>query len=255
MDYRYSTLLRILDNIREEAPHTKDFARFHSKGKPDLEWSRGQAFTHLFLLTKFGIIDFTSRTKFICDGTGDGGLDAYYISEVDKTVYLVQSKFKNTVSGFQGEFVPVSDLVKIEMERILKGEKKDSNGVAYNKKIKQFQSEIDRLTKKQVFKYKVVFLANIKGLNDSQIRKLTENLDYEIFDFEKCYAELVRPICTGTYYDPDQIIIDIDLTGKSIPQLTQNVKTSHGNAEVTLYFVPALVHKSRSRHNSSVCVE
>lgn len=238
MDHRYSTLLKILDNIRKEAPHNKEFERFHSAAKKDLEWSRGQAFIHLFLLTKFGITDFIARNKFICDDTGDGGLDAYYISEIDKTIYLIQSKFKNTASNFRGEAITLSELVKMELDGILSGQKKDSNGINFNKKIRAFQSELNKLTKKQVFKNTVVFLANIKDLNDAQIRKFTEKLDYEVFDFEKCYAELVKPICTGTYYDPDQIIIDIDLSGKSTPQLVQDVKTSYGNAEVTLYFVP-----------------
>jgi hypothetical protein len=238
MDYRYSTLLKILDNIRTEAPHSKEFIRFHSNNKKDLEWSRGQAFIHLFLLTKFGITNFLDRNKYICDDTADGGLDAYYISETDKTIYLVQSKFKNTASNFHGEAITTSELVKMELEAILSGKKKDSNGINFNKKVRVFQAELNKLTKKQIFKNTVIFLANIKDLNDTQIRKFTEKLDYDVFDFEKCYAELVKPICTGTYYDPDRIVIDINLLGKSAPQLIQNVKTSYGNAEVTLYFVP-----------------
>ncbi len=238
MDPRYLTLINILDKIRKDAPRIDSFSRFHSKKQIDIEFSRGQAFIHLFLFAKFGIESFKERDKYICDGPVDGGLDAYYISQADKTIYLVQSKFKNTASNFHGETISSSDLIKMELSRILEGEKRDSNGVNYNRKIRLFQSELNELTKKQVFENKVVFLANLKELNDFQIRKLTEKLDYEVYDFERSYLELVKPVCSGTYYDPDKIIIELDLSGKSTPQLSQSIKTSHGKAEITIYFVP-----------------
>jgi hypothetical protein len=237
-DPRYSTLLNILDRIRSEAPQKEEFRRFRSKNADDITFARGQAFIHLLLLIKFGLETFEDRNQHICDGQADGGLDAYYISEQEKTVFLVQSKFKNTESGFKGDSLSALDFVKMELDRIIGGEITDSNGVPYNAKIHEFQLKLNQATRKQVYTFRVVFLANLKTVNDVQLRKLTTNLDYEIYDFEKCYLDLVKPICSGTYYDPEKIVIELGLSEKSTPQLRQTVRTTYGDCDVTAVFVP-----------------
>ena len=237
-DPKYATLLKIIDGIRAEAPNQENFRRFHSRKRDDVAFSRGQAFMHLLLLIRFGLEGFEDRYQHICDGQGDGGLDAYFISEQEKTVFLVQSKFRNTESGFTDDSISALDLVRMELDRIIGGETTDSNGVNYNPMIHEFQLKLSQATRKQVFKYKVIFLANLKTFNDSQLRKLTANLDYEIYDFERCYFELVKPICSGTYYDPERIVIELDLSEKSTPQLSQTIKTTYGDCDVTAVFVP-----------------
>ena len=237
-DPKYQTLLKILDNIRKQAPDTTEYSRFHSRKQDDVYYSRGQAFIHLFLLVKFGLEGYEDRQQFVCDGTQDGGLDAYYISETQKTVYLIQSKFKNTGTGFENESIDTSDLVRMEVDRILQGHSDDSNGIVYNPKVLEFQLDYNQATRKQVYKPKVIFLANLKIYNDFQIRKLTNNLDYEIYDFGRSYLELVKPICSGTYYDPEKIVIELDISEKSSPQLSQTITTTYGNCDVTAVFVP-----------------
>lgn len=237
-DPKYDTLINILDNIRKQAPDTAEFSRFHSKNPDDILYSRGQAFIHLLLQVKFGLETFTERDQYITDGQQDGGLDAYFISETQKAVYLIQSKFKNTCTGFINESISTSDLVNMELERILRGETKDSNGIAYNPKIHEFQLNLNQATRRQVFNHKVIFLANLKQYNDYQIRKLTTNLDYEVYDFVRSYLELAKPICSGTYYDPEKIVIELDISEKSAPQLSQSVSTTYGDCEVTAVFVP-----------------
>lgn len=237
-DPRYETLLKILDGIRNDAPDTEESKRFHSKKPDDLSFTRGQAFIHLFLWVKFGLSSFNERNSYICDGPVDGGLDAYYISETEKTVYLIQSKFRNTAKNFNAEAITVSELIRMEIERILHGHTSDSNGVLYNQKVLEFQLKLDKATRKQVYKQNVIFLANLKDVNDYQIRKLTSNLDYDVYDFERSYLELVEPMCSGTYYDPDKIVIELDLSEKSTPQLSQSITTSYGPCEVTAVYVP-----------------
>jgi hypothetical protein len=252
-DPKYETLLKILDNLREEAPNTQDFDRFRSNRPEDIQFSRGQAFIHLLLLVKFGLETFKERDQFICDGQLDGGLDAYFISENQKTVYLVQSKFKSTGTGFINESISASYLIRMELDRILFGEPKDSNGNTYNPKIHEFQLNLNQATRKQVFKNKVIFLANLKNYNDFQIRKLTTNLDYDVFDFGRSYLELVKPICSGTYYDPEKIIIELDISGKSAPQLSQTISTTYGNCDVTAVFVPTgEIGKIMSRYKNAI---
>jgi hypothetical protein len=252
-DLRYVTLINILDWIRNNAPSEKEYKRFHSKIPDDMDFSRGQAFIHLFLLAKFGIESFDERAQLISDGPNDGGLDAFYISEAERTVYLIQSKFKNTASNFRGEAISAADLVKMELERILQGDTTDSNGNTYNPKILEFQVKFNQATKKQVFKNKVIFLANIKSLNDFQIRKLTANLDYETFDFERSYLELVKPVCSGTHYDPEKIVIELNVAEKASPQLKQSVNTTYGDCDITAIFVPTIeIAKAMSKYKNAI---
>jgi len=237
-DPKYDTLIKILDSIRHQAPKVPDLSRFHSKKPDDIDYTRGQAFIHLLLWVKFGIDTFEQRNQFITDGPSDGGLDAYFISQQERIVYLVQSKFKKTSTGFATESIDTTDLVKMELDRILQGQPQDTNGTRYNPKVNEFQSNYTEATRKAIYTQRVLFLANLKQYNDSQIRKLTSNLDYEIFDCERSYFELVKPVCSGTYYDPDRITIELDISEKSSPQLKQTIKTSYGNCDVTAIFVP-----------------
>jgi hypothetical protein len=237
-DPKYKTLVAILDSIRKEAPTTAEFARFSSRKVDDTTYSRGQAFIHLWLLVKCGLDTFDTRNQQICDGEGDGGLDAFFISQQQKTVFLIQSKFKNSENKFIGESINASDLVKMELDRILNGETKDGNGNLYNARVLAFQSNLEQATRRQVYKYKVLFLANLNGYTDVQIRKLTNNLDYEVFDFERTYLELVKPVCSGTHFDPERIVIELDLFGKDVPNLKQMVDTTYGQCAVTVVFVP-----------------
>lgn len=252
-DPRYLILLNIIDGIRYDAPKTAIFQRFHSNKPDDIAFSRGQAFIHLLLFIRFGKEEFIERQLNICDGPGDGGLDAYFISEQEKTVFLIQSKFGNTESGFKANSISASDLVKMELDRIISGETTDSNGNSYNPKIHEFQLKLNQATRKMIYSYKVIFLANLKDFNDSHIRKLTNNLDYEIYDFDRCYLDLVKPICSGTYYDPERIIIELDLSEKSTPQLKQTVKTKYGDCDVTAVFVPTKeIGRVMSKYKNSI---
>ena len=92
----YGTLLRTLDSLRREAPKT--FKSYHPK-KDDVEGinqARSKSFIHLFLKVKFGIAEFQARHDYICDGTQDGGVDAYYIDPEARCITLLQSKFRTS---------------------------------------------------------------------------------------------------------------------------------------------------------------
>lgn len=252
-DPKYNTLIKILDSIRKQAPDSAAFTAFRSTQLGDILRTRGQAFIHLFLLAKFGLETFGDRLRFICDGEQDGGLDAYYISEAQKTVYLIQSKFRNSSARFATASISVSDLVRMELDRILQGQSNDSHGVVYNPKVLEFQLNYSQATRKQTYTPKVVFLANLKNYNDYQIRKLTNNLDYEIYDFERSYFELVKPICSGTYYDPEKIVIELDIAEKSAPQLSQTIGTTYGSCDVTAVFVPTgEIGRVMSRYKNAI---
>ena len=60
-------------------------------------------------------------------------------------------------------------------------------------------------------------------------------------------------MCSGTYYDPDQVVIELDISEKSKPQLSQVVKTSYGDCDVMAVFVPTYeIGKVMSRHKNAI---
>ena len=58
--------------------------------------------------------------------------------------------------------------------------------------------------------------------------RLIDNMEYEVFNFARTYCDLVFPLTTGTYFEPTEIIIKINLGAKSHPQLSQEVDTPLG---------------------------
>lgn len=235
---QYKILLRILDCLREEAP--PEFSSFHPDPKDNdkLNAARSKAFIHLFLKVKFGMTNFKFRHSYLTEGAQDGGVDAYFIDTQNKKLYLIQSKFRTTEDNFTARSVTADDLVKMEVRRILKGEATDSSGKEFNSRIKQLQKEWSEIGDQARYDFRVIILGNLTRYNDEQMKRLLENAEYEIFNFERSYNELVFPLCTGTYYDPKEILITINLYNKEQSTLKQTVTTKYGDYDVRITFVP-----------------
>lgn len=236
----YETLLRTLDALRKEAPKT--FKSYHPK-QDDLEkinQARATAFIHLFLKVRFGIGDFAKRHEFICDGSQDGGVDGYFIDTEARCITLIQSKFRTTEKNFHEKSIEASELLKMEVARISKGEKLDSNGNAFSARISAFQRKISEIRDIALYDWKVVILANLKGVNDEQLRRLIDNMEYEVFDYPRTYNELVFPLTTGTSFTPSNITIKINLGKKQQPQLNHDIETSLGICNIRMLYVPTI---------------
>ena len=235
---KYSTFIKILDTLCKEAPKT--YKRYRPK-KTDAEKitrARSLAFIHLYLKVKFGLVDFLARESCITDDSYDGGVDAYYLDEEAKVVYLIQSKFRATETNFEEKEIAPDELLAMEISRITKGQVADSKGNTFNDKIRALQKRLQDTRDIARYDFKVVILANLKRPSDEQIRRLIDNCSYEVFNFERTYNELVFPVCTGTYYDPEQIEIRLDLLRKHSPQLYQEVETLYGTSELRIIYVP-----------------
>jgi len=126
----------------------------------------------------------------------------------------------------------------MEVARITKGDETDSNGVQFNEKIKAFQEKLRSIRDIAKYEYIVLFLGNVSNLNDEQIRRLIDNCIYEIYDAPAAYEKLIFPLATGTYYDPEEIVIRLELSQKESPHLKQLVETDFGQFKVTAIFVP-----------------
>lgn len=236
----YNTLLKTLDGLRRDAPKT--FKTYHPRINDlnGLNQARAKAFIHLFLKVRFGLADFATRHENICDGTQDGGLDAYFIDQDTRTITLLQSKFRTTENNFEEKSIDVTELLRMEVGRISKGEKVDSNGMAFSPRVFGFQKKISEIRDIALYKWRVVILANVHHVNDEQMRRLVDNMDYEVFDFARTYRELVFPLTTGTYFSPAEIVIKINLGKKSHPQLNQDVETSLGVCNIRILYVPTI---------------
>lgn len=253
MNYKYKTLLNILDKICEEAPTDFTSYKVNEKNKESLNHARSKAFIHLFLKVKCGMMNFAERHDFITEGTQDGGIDAYHIDKENKKILLIQSKFRANENNFETKKISADDLIKMEIQRILKGEEKDSRGNPFSAKIKKFQSEWAKISDQAYYKYRVIILGNLENYSDEQIKRIIDNSDYEIFDFNRSYKELVLPLCCGTYYDPKEIKITIDLVNKEQSTLKQQISTNLGDFPIRVLFVPTKeIGRIMSKYKNSI---
>ncbi len=250
---KYETLLNTLDQICEEAPESFTSYRVDRSNLELLNQARSKALIHLFIKVKFGISSFTERHDFITEGTQDGGIDAYYIDRENKRVFLIQSKFRTNKDNFEKKKITANDLVSMEVQRILKGEKEDSRGNKFSSKINKFQMEWSKISDQAYYKYRVIVLGNLENYTAEQIKRIIDNSDYEIFDFERTYKELLFPLCSGTYYDPKEIQITIDLVKKEQSTLKQQVSTNLGEFPIRVIFVPTKeIGRIMARYKNSI---
>lgn len=235
---KYQTLLNTLDKICEEAPINFSSYKPDKKNIDALNKARSKGFIHLFLKVKFGLSSFNERHPLITEGSQDGGVDAYYIDRENKKVFLIQSKFRATKENFEQKKITANDLVRMEVQRILKGEQQDSRGNDFSDKIKSFQKEWSKISDQAHYNYCVIILGNLENYSSEQIKRIIDNANYEVFDFDRTYKELVFPLCSGVYYDPKEIKITIDLANKEQSTLKQIVSTNLGDFPIRVIFVP-----------------
>ena len=171
---KYSTLLTVLDKIREEAPSA--FKRYRpSEDKPEeINHARSRVFIHLFLKVKFGLLDFIEREKYITDDPQDGGVDGYFVDEEYKKVYFIQSKFRTTEKNFQAKEILFTEFLQMDVDRMTDGKEADEKDVPYNSKIKTMMQRLHQIPDIGRWNYEVIILANVSSqVSQSQLKKLT----------------------------------------------------------------------------------
>lgn len=236
---KYEMLVNALDDMCAEAP--AEFPRYNMIGKTEEEINnlRSNAYIHLFLLVKFGIQDFSERYRYITDGPDDGGIDAYYINKEEKVVYLIQSKYRTNVANYENKEIEADEIAAMEIKNIVNGGTIGDNGREYNGKIIKFQEAIRKLNNLSLYDYKIIILANLYSSKKIKVvESLIKGYDYEIFDYNRAYNELIFPLCTSTYFQGDRIIIDKNIEGTTNDYTESFENTSYGKCSVTLMFVP-----------------
>jgi hypothetical protein len=237
----YTTLCKVLDALRHEAPSTDAVYNPPAGNMDALIQARSRALLHLFLKARFGLVHFADRENFVTDGPHDGGIDAYYIDQKNKRIYLLQSKFRATAGNFVATNMTAADLLKMDVGRILKGMKNDENGVPYNDRIvKGLQRAIQKLTDAGSYDTRVVLLGNTKRFSPLQLKKLVSGYIPDQFPHDRAYRELLFPVINGTYFTDPHLTIDISLANlpKGETHLDYNVKVASLRPNVKLLFVP-----------------
>lgn len=238
---KYQTLINILDTIIKEAPASMNKKYPKTNDLEKQNQSRARAFIHLYLKVNFGILDFKEREHFITDGSYDGGIDGYYIHSETKTIFFIQSKFRANDKNFESKQIDFTEILVMDVNRVIDGENSDEEGNEYNGKIKQIQREISSIEDIARYSYQVIILANLNNVKPSDLRKLTGGFSSSIFDFNRCYEDLVFPIITGTFYQASDLSINIDLSNKNAgSKISYTVLTDKGECEITVLFVPTI---------------
>jgi len=237
----FKTLVRVLDSIRREAPPSETKYNPPAGNNDALVQARSRALLHLFLKAKFGIARFDAREKLVTDGPQDGGVDAFYIDTKTKNIYLLQSKFRATASNFVSSNMSVDDLLKMQVGRILKGEKLDEDGQSYNDRIvKGLQKAIQKLPDVGSYTFRVLLLGNSRRFTQSNIDKLVEGYAVEQYHHEKIYQELLFPVINGTYFSDPNLMVEISLDNlaQKSTHLDYDAKTESIKVNIKLLFAP-----------------
>jgi len=103
----------------------------------------------------------------------------------------------------------------MDIARITAGYEQSESGLEYNGKIKGLIRSISQIDDIGRYKYRTVIIANLPDISQSILRSLTGGFPVETFDAERCYAELVFPVITGTYFQKEELAILLDLNTKN----------------------------------------
>ena len=237
---KFSTLVRILDQIRAEAPLQQKFYHPAEGEREQLDQARSRAFVHLYLKVRFGLLDFADRESLITDGPYDGGIDAYFIDQDLKKITLIQAKFRGSQENFEEKQINVREVLRMDAARILNGEFTDEEGNPYNGKVKALIKKIAAIPDNARYKHDLVILANLESLAPGGLKKITGGFATEVFNFKKTYEQLVFPVVTGTFFNVSDLYIQFNLRGPdgAGTKITYPVRTAHTSCDITILFVP-----------------
>ena len=236
----YEALIRVLDSLRSEAPPQEAVYNPPKSNHDAVIQARSRALLHLFLKARFGLISHSAREPFITDGKYDGGIDAYYIDRPNKKMYLLQAKFRANAKNFLSVHMTPTDLLKMDVARIMHGETTSEAGEPYNAQIRKMQKEIKKIPDRGSYEHRVVLLGNSELLSHGDLKKLIDGYPIDQLPHQKIFNELMLPVIHGTYFtDPDLTIeINLDKLNSKNASLDYDVSATGVDANINVFFAP-----------------
>lgn len=250
---KYNDLVNVIDKICIEAPSENRRYYPASDNTEGILQARSRGFIHLYLKVKFGLIDFLEREKYITDDVDDGGIDGYYIDRENKKLYFIQSKFRANENNFENKEITLEEILSMDITRVMEGETCYESGTKYNSKIQKLIRDLQEISDVPRYEIRVILLANIKNSLQSNIKRIL-SYNPDIYNFEKCYNELVFPLVSGTYYNVSELKITINLDSVNTGhRIDYSVKTQYDECNVNAFFVPTLeIAKILSKYKNSI---
>lgn len=238
---KYQLLIKTLDSLIAEAP--EELRRYDTSDEEKTNQARARALIHLFLRTRFGLINFNDAEKLITDDGNDGGLDAYYIDKESKYIYLIQSKFRTKEENFEIRPVDGYELFKMDLGPITKGEEKNSSGENYNGKILGFQREIREISDIGKYKYQLIFLGNIPtNLDPQKLKEVSGDVcdEVEIINGKDTYNSLLLPYLQSDFYNKRDFVLKIKLNQNQSNRINYGVRINGQTVNINLSFIPTI---------------
>ncbi|NOG76488.1 MAG: AIPR protein [Chloroflexi bacterium] len=148
------------------------------------------------------------------------------------------------------------ELLQMDVDRIVDGALSDEKNVPYNSKIQKMVGEIQKIPDVGRWKYQVVILANINAqVTPSQLKKLTGGFPVVVYNHAKVYNDLVLRVIQGNFYNPNELIITLNLsnTTSQSAKISYNVKTAKKECDITLVFVPTIeIARAMYKYRNSI---
>ncbi len=254
---RYAMLVRVLDGIRDEAARAKHIKLYAEGAKdPEAIWqARSRAYIHLYLKVMFGLRDFAERESYVTDGAYDGGVDGYFIDTEKKQIIFIQSKLRRSESNFETTAITLDELLAVQARRIMDGETLDDCGEPYNGKILGLQRRVQEILDLGRYAVRVVILANLDTKRSaSDLRRLTDGYEVEVFDFSRAYRELLLPVLQGSLFQAREIAISLDLSNKAAgSKISYSAQVPEFDCDITVVFVPIIeIARLMSEYRNSI---
>jgi AIPR protein len=252
---KYRTLCAILDKrIKDGANLGRRKYQRANDNTESLQQARSAAFVHLYLEVTKNIFDFDKRDHFVTDGANDGGVDAYFINKEDKSIELIQAKFRGTSDNFSSKYIDIEEIAAIELDRLTRGRKTSSTGQRYNGKIIRMLQEIGATDHISSYKYKLVILANIKPAASPVIEKIFPNREVDVWDFSRTYSDIVLPVLKAEQYYDERLNVVLNIAEKNRDaRLTSAINTQYGPCAVTIVLVPTFeIARATGRYKNSL---
>lgn len=168
---RYSILNSLLDKIITDSWIILDLLT-----DDEICSYRSKAYIHLYLQVSFWITNHSEREHYITDWTNDWWIDAYYIAKESKTIYLIQSKYRANKRNFEIKEITLTEILKMDIDRITSGETEDENWNKYNWKIHQLIREVSEINDISKYRFRVIIIANLQKITPIELKKLYHDI-------------------------------------------------------------------------------